>query len=157
MRHGAALGILAAWACAVHADDLGRLFFDREARTALDAARAAVTAPVPAGHDEPAALPATTDPVPVSAPPPPVTLNGIVTRSHGPATVWVNGEPRDARHLALPGFVDGDARVVGSGLEIARDGSAPRRVRAGQTYDPASDTLHDTRDPAPPVADGARD
>lgn len=158
MRRIACVGLLAACAFAAKADDLGRLFFDRDTRAALDAARAAAAAPVPAPDIEPVALPAPSpEPAAASTPPAPITLNGVVTRSRGPSTVWVNGEVRDARHLALPGLAEGHARVVGSGLEIARDGTRPRRVRAGQTYDPARDMLRDTRPPAPPAPDGEAD
>lgn len=60
------------------AQDLGRLFFTPEQRSALDARR---KARIP---DKPAAV-AVESPV--------TRLDGLVTRSGGKSTVWVNGEP----------------------------------------------------------------
>jgi hypothetical protein len=60
------------------AQELGRLFFTPEQRTALDARR---KARVP---DKPAATPQVESPV--------TRVNGIVQRSGGKSTVWVNGE-----------------------------------------------------------------
>jgi len=83
MRPGALAAILAgligaAAAGGAAAQELGRLFFTPEQRTALDARR---KARVP---DKPAATPQAESPV--------TRVNGIVQRSSGKSTVWVNGE-----------------------------------------------------------------
>jgi hypothetical protein len=62
----------------VQAQELGRLFFTPEQRSALDARR---KARVP---DKPAA---------VAVASPTTRVDGFVKRSRGPSTVWVNGEP----------------------------------------------------------------
>jgi len=72
----AALLLMTAQTC--FAQELGRLFFTPEERAALDARR---RARVP---DKPAAAVVAS---------PTTKLDGYVTRSRGPSTVWVNGEP----------------------------------------------------------------
>ena len=72
----AALLLMTAQACL--GQELGRLFFTPEERAALDARR---RARVP---DKPAAAAVAS---------PTTKLDGYVTRSRGPSTVWVNGEP----------------------------------------------------------------
>ena len=73
----AAFLLVAAQTCP--AQELGRLFFTPEERAALDARR---RARVP---DKPAAAAVVASPT--------TKLDGYVTRSRGPSTVWVNGEP----------------------------------------------------------------
>ena len=94
---------------AVHAEDgaraLGRLFFSPAERATLDAARQAAAIPPPAvSNEEIPLLPeAAISEIPPAPLPPPMTLNGIVARSGGPATVWVNGTAQDGRNLSVPG------------------------------------------------------
>jgi hypothetical protein len=84
------------------AQQLGRLFFTEDQRSALDARR---KARVP---DKPAAAPVVASPT--------TRLDGFVRRSQGPSTVWVNGEqlPDDVRpgerSVAVP-VGEGGARV----------------------------------------------
>ena len=68
----------AAAATGAAAQELGRLFFTPDQRAALDARR---KARVP---DKPAATPQVESPV--------TRVNGVVQRSGGKSTVWVNGE-----------------------------------------------------------------
>jgi hypothetical protein len=84
MRPAAATAFVAALlgltaAAEVAAQELGRLFFTPEQRTALDARR---KARVP---DKPAAVPQVESPV--------TRVNGVVQRAGGRSTVWVNNEP----------------------------------------------------------------
>ncbi|MGH8584185.1 MAG: hypothetical protein ACREWG_15695 [Gammaproteobacteria bacterium] len=120
---------------AVTAQDLGRLFTSPEERAALDASR---------NRPPPPAVPVAPEPTPVEAeePPPPVsfvTVQGIVRRSRGPNTVWVNGE--NSTYGLAP---EQGVRVDSS---QAREGTVPVRVRnprldvglkPGQTLDPAT-------------------
>jgi hypothetical protein len=77
MRILVLIAVLAGGAPALHAQELGRLFFTAEQRAALDARR---KARVP---DKPAAAVVAS----------PVTrVDGYVKRSGGPSTVWINGE-----------------------------------------------------------------
>jgi len=158
--HGGILvGLLIAANATAHAAEpaLGRLFFSDEERVALDAARHAAATPPPqiredeVPHLPEAALEMTTIPSPA-----PVTLNGIVSRSAGPATVWVNGSAQDARHLSLPAGTT--ARVARDALEVGFGAAAPaRRLKAGQTYDPAEPAIREAHDgvSAAPDAPGA--
>lgn len=90
------------------AQELGRLFFTPEQRSALDARR---KARVP---DKPAAAAVVASPT--------TRLDGYVRRSRGPSTVWVNGESVDAR----PGAEGQVAVPVGEGG--ARVGMKPGEV-----------------------------
>ena len=102
-------------------EPLGRLFYTDKERAALDANIARVAKkPVKA--------------VPV---PPSVTLNGIVTRSDGERTVWIDGRayyqgnPDNIRVITHP-----DEPGV---AELKVPGVSKRRpVRVGQQLDPAS-------------------
>lgn len=135
-------------------DELGRLFFTPEERATMEAARALVDlAPVSLSalslSNLPGAIP------PVAAPPPPaLTLNGLVTRSQGPATLWINGLAQDARSLYLPGVAQPRVRLERNAIQIALDPTQPaRRVKAGQTFDPARAQVsdaHQTRDAETP-------
>lgn len=135
-------------------DELGRLFFTPEERATMEAARALVNvAPVSLSalslSNLPRAIPA------VAAPPPPaLTLNGLVTRSQGPATLWINGLAQDARSLYLPGVAQPRVRLERNAIQIALDPTQPaRRVKAGQTFDPARAQVsdaHQTRDAETP-------
>lgn len=120
------------------ADDLGRLFFTPQERASLEAARvvAKVPPPVALSPREIAQLPAAET---ESAPPPipALTVNGIVTRSRGPGTVWMNGKPQDARHPQIPGAAQSRIRLGPAAIDIALDATQPgRRVKAGQVFDP---------------------
>ena len=135
-------------------DELGRLFFTPEERATMEAARArADLAPVSLSalslSNLPGAIPAVATP-----PPPALTLNGLVTRSQGPATLWINGIAQDARSLYLPGVAQPRVRLERNAIQIALDATQPaRRVKAGQTFDPARAQVsdaHQTRDAETP-------
>lgn len=69
---------LAALALPCAAQELGRLFFTPQQRENLDRKRATnMQAPVPAAVEDR------------------ITVSGQVTRSSGPGTSWINGQPRD--------------------------------------------------------------
>jgi len=114
---------------------LGRLFFTPEQRARLDASRREALANLnrPAAPLAPAA--------PKAAPPKVVTLQGVVKRSDGETTVWVNGKAVNAR------FGDSD---IGAG-SIARDSvgidlpGTKRRVRlkVGQSMEATSGTIEE--------------
>jgi hypothetical protein len=113
----------------------GRLFFTPEQRDQLDAGRRDVIA----GRNRPA--PSQAAPAPKAPPPQVVTLHGVVKRSDGEATVWVNGRPVSSR------FEDAD---IGAGT-IARDsvgftvpGSKRRvRLKVGQSLEAMSGTIEE--------------
>ncbi len=121
------------------ADDLGRLFFTPQERVSLDVAR--LTAKLPPLLTLSAAEVAQLPSAEIDAAPPPlpsVTVNGIVTRSQGPGTLWMNGSPQDARQPQIPGVAEPRIRLHRAAIEIALDATQPARtVKAGQIFDPA--------------------
>jgi hypothetical protein len=105
------------------AQEIGRLFFTPEQRSALDARR---RARVP---DKPAATPMVASPT--------TRLDGYVQRSQGPSTVWVNGAAVDE---AAPGS---DSRVS---VPVG-DGGARVRLKPGETLDRGTGEVHDMLGP----------
>jgi hypothetical protein len=92
--------LLLAFAGTCGAQEIGRLFFTAEQRSALDARR---KARVP---DKPAAVPQAASPT--------TRLDGFVRRSQGRSTVWVNGESLGESGPEAPRIEPGrstDARV----------------------------------------------
>lgn len=122
---------------AAHAQErpTGRLFFTAEQRAQLDAGRREAIA----NRNRPA--PAKAAAAPKAAPPQVVTLHGIVKRSDGESTVWVNGKPLSSH------FQDAD---IGAGT-ITRDsvgldvpGSKRRiRLKVGQSLEAMSGTIEE--------------
>ena len=103
------------------AEELGRLFFTPEQRSALDARR---KARVP---DKPAAAAMSVSPT--------MRLDGYVKRSQGRSTVWVNGEATDDTRLPS----GSDAGVsVGVGESGARV-----RLKPGETLDRGNGEVRD--------------
>jgi len=109
------------------AQELGRLFFTPEQRAALDARRAAR---VP---DRPAAAPVVESPV--------TRINGLVKRSRGNSTIWVNGQPLPEGAQAEgariePGSSDRVSVTVGES-ETRRD------LKVGESLDRGSGEVRD--------------
>lgn len=130
------IAVLLAWGGShsqLHAESLGRLFFTPEQRAALDLARR--TQPV-AGQG-------------ADAPSDGVTLNGIVTRSDGHRTVWINGRPQPAGVATTRSPAAASIPLPGGGGQV--------RLRVGQTLDPASGKVEEGyRRPPPAVAPAAQ-
>ena len=81
------LALVSLMSTAALADDgLGKLFFSPAQRAALDAGKQINQ---PGSADKQARKPDT---------PPSVTLNGVVVRSDGERTVWINGKPYQQRN-----------------------------------------------------------
>ncbi len=90
MRRALLLMLVAGAAGAAGAAELGRMFFTPAQRATLDAARKQ-NVRVEIGNDEaerPPASPAAAAPVPQT-----VRLNGLIQRSDGKNTVWLNNKP----------------------------------------------------------------
>ena len=83
---------------------LGRLFASPAEREQLDRQRGGRAAVVP-GEAEAAAAAASAQAAAAAIPPPPppepVVLNGIVRRSSGKSTVWLNQTPQNEPHNSL--------------------------------------------------------
>jgi len=122
---GLILLMLPAGACLAEPADLGRLFYTPAQRTALEGARARkVSRLTDTGKaTEPATAPA----------PAPQRFDGIVIRSDGAATRWVNGQP-EVGASSVPGLKPGQVRANGKTYEpyqiIRPQPSAPPEPRA---------------------------
>jgi len=120
--------LLVGLALASRADEppLGRLFLTPQQRAALDNARR--------NRVRAAAVAAAADKKPKPPPVQDVTINGVVRRSDGESTIWVNGHPTD-------GETDDGMRVVASPGEdnsiVVREPQKGRKVRlkVGQRVD----------------------
>ena len=114
---------------AAGAQELGRLFFTPEQRTALDARR---KARVP---DKPAATPQVESPV--------TRVNGAVRRTGGKSTVWVNGEaiPEGAQ----PGGPQLTPRSANPSRVSVPAGEGAQRydLRVGESLDRGSGEVRD--------------
>ena len=105
------------WETVQAAEPLGRLFFTPAQRNRLDAGKKlysdAIAAPIRRG---PAA----------------VTLNGVVLRSDGENTVWVNGRPTNR---STSGNVVATPTTDPTSAQVKVPGSATRKMRVGQHLD----------------------
>ncbi len=113
-------------------DSLGRLFFTPERRQAMDRQRQLN----PLGTTESA-----------SSETPTLTINGIVTRSSGKRTVWINGEAQHENDSLGTVRARPDARHPGQ-VSIHPDDAPPARAAVGDTV------LRDTGETAPLLGDG---
>jgi len=103
------------------AQEVGRLFFTPDQRSALDARR---KARVP---DKPAAVVVAS---------PTTRVDGFVKRSTGPSTVWVNGEP-------LPEGAGDAPRIGPRGSISLGDGGRRTALRPGEVLDRGTGEVHD--------------
>jgi len=114
------LFLLASATASVQEQRLGRLFSSPEQRAQLDAQRYGVPS-----TDK-------TAPSPPPEPPPPVELNGVVQRSSGHSTIWLNQTPHND--------TKGTLRL---------SNGQPLRLKPGQRYDPASNTIREVTEVQP--------
>ncbi|SDL63583.1 hypothetical protein SAMN05216517_101655 [Janthinobacterium sp. OK676] len=114
---------------------LGRLFSTPEQRSALDAQRYGKPAADPALAAPPA-------PPPPPPPGPPVELNGVMRRSSGRSTVWLNQAPQNEPHNSL-------ARGKDNTLSLTLSNGQVVLLKPGQRYDPASGTVTEAQETRP--------
>ena len=116
---------------------LGRLFASPEQRAQLDAQR---YGPPPA--DPALALP----PPPLPPPPaPPMELNGVVQRSSGRSTVWLNQTPQTEPYNQL-----GHDRSGATGtLTLRLSTGQVVLLKPGQRYDPATGSVSEAPEGQP--------
>lgn len=107
---------------------LGRLFSSPEERAQLDASRSGTP---PAGTAQ--APPA---PPPPPQPAPPLELNGLVQRSSGRSTVWLNQTPQQEPHNQVSGAGQLTLRLSNGQVVV---------LKPGQQYDAASGTVMEVR------------
>lgn len=121
---------------AVAEDGLGRLFFSPSDRTRLDAQRAEAIAN--ANRPKPVV---TELPVVVAPSPRTVTLNGIVRRPDGEATVWINGKAVDAIAAGSP-VQPGSLGRAEAGVRLP-DSRKPVRLKVGQSIETGSGVIEE--------------
>jgi hypothetical protein len=143
-----AVAFAAAAGTAAAQDKLGRLFFTPAERAALDAQRKLAS--------EMANRPVRKDADSPKAPPPKmVTLNGVLRRSDGETTIWVNGQAVHERFRdvdVMPGSISREAVAVqlpGSGRRV--------KLKVGQSVDSATGVVEENyrRSPEPEEPDTA--
>jgi hypothetical protein len=108
---------------------LGRLFSSPEERAQLDASRSGSGTP-------PAGAAPVAPPPPPPPPGPPMELNGLVQRSSGRSTVWLNQTPQQEPYNQVSGASQLTLRLSNGQVVL---------LKPGQQYDPASGTVMETR------------
>lgn len=126
---------------------LGRLFLTPAERASLDSVRQNSRPPekivTPGNPDQ------DEDIVETAAPPPVVTVQGYVKRSDGKGTVWVNGRPVQEKASTKDveiGKLQGKSNEVQ--VKLPSTGQTVK-LKAGQSYDPASGKVGSLREIAP--------
>lgn len=146
----ATLGLAALLAApAVDAQLLGRLFLTPEERQALDKERYAPTPPAeaetPVPRDEPRE----------AAPPLPprhaLRMEGLVVRSDGRNTAWVDGAAVTRPGSTAEGITVDPGSAQGGEVRISLPGvAAPVALKPGQQFDPATARVTEFRPPPAP-------
>lgn len=132
----------------------GRLFLTPAERAHLDELRRVRPQPVrPAQAEEGRETTQTGIDIPPPPPPEPFTMNGLVVRSRGPNTVWVDGQPVLSTQDTDKGVRIDTRRTSASGtpVTVLESGRAVR-LKPGQTYVPDADRLTEPYE-APPVSE----
>lgn len=126
--------VLCATLCANAAEEpIGRLFFTPQQRSQLDRLRQSNGGPVDAADPDSRII----------------TVNGLVRRSSGKDTAWINSAARDARDAAAVGATGRAARGT-PGVAVELPSGKRLSLKAGQTYDPASGRVSEPyEDPLP--------
>ncbi len=123
--------LLGALPAANAADAIGRIFFSPEQRAQLDLARS----------QRIVAIQAKDEPVPEF-----VTYNGIVRRSDGKATVWVNNKAMSDSELRtaqpLTGRIDRSGRILLQPPQAS--GGGPLQLKVGQSAELLSGRVDET-------------
>lgn len=149
MRKLVMLALLTAPVCQA-AEPLGRLFFTPNERAELDRMRRMP----PVAEPKPVVSIAARKPVPPSLPASNiVTVNGIVQRSDGSSTVWINNQPLAEDEAHGSGSIK--ARGVDT-ITVARSKSQGVEVKVGQTINPLSGEIRESYSQSPaPESNGA--
>lgn len=128
-------GMVALAPTLAHGEALGRLFFTTEQRTALDEVRFA-----PPREQAPEPEVVAREPAPEPAPPvQSFRMEGLVVRSQGPNTAWVDGRPMLRRGKTSQGVTVDPGAVKAGGVTVQMPGTAAAvDLKPGQRFDPAS-------------------
>ena len=145
MRVRAAIGIaLSLPVCAAAAADLGRMFFTPEQRATLDKARKQNSR----GEVEPE-FKAPAAPVPQN-----VTVTGVIRRSDGKNTIWLNNHIVDER--AAGGIVAGVGKRDNQVRLRVPDSGKSVDLKVGQTLEVVSGTIEENYVRRAPAESAAR-
>jgi hypothetical protein len=126
----AALVFSGSGAVCADSDTLGRLFFTPAQRTALEHQRHAKSEQAQIAVD--------------SA----VTINGVVRRSSGKNTIWINGVPRSDSQTTT----EGPARIAThdpSRVSVKQGQKPPVQLRVGESFNAATRTTTDSLEQSP--------
>src|SRR5712692_642583 len=124
---------------ATQAENLGRLFFTPAERNALDAGKFTATRERPALRG-----------------PRSVTLNGVVRRSDGEFTVWVNGQ--SVSEGGLSGVIASPSHADPAAARVrVRGASAAVNLRVGQRLEQKTGKVSDAYDAAAAAANALGD
>lgn len=118
---------------------IGRLFMTPDERASLDAQRAGGGRAARASA-MPAAPPEAAEPSPAAEPPPPpapVVVTGIVKRSDGHSTVWLNNVPQE------DAAIKPEARTGAPSVTVPLQGGQRATVKAGQQLDVTTGEVRD--------------
>ena len=130
-----------------HAEALGRLFTTPQQRAELERLR---HAPPPAPKPKLVEQPKVEAP---QAPPPtvpPITVNGVVVRSDGESTAWVNGQSTVDGNVDVDNVQVNPRRIKGLSVPITTPSNLPDvRLKPGQSYDPDTGTVVDIYQQSP--------
>jgi hypothetical protein len=136
-------GLAAAQAPKPAAEPLGRLFFTPAQRAQLDVARKQ--------RARTALATETTEEASTAAPTPQtITYDGVVQRTDGKSTVWINSRPTHEKEAASGGVIVGRVRADGGvSLQIPQSGRAVE-LKPGQSVELLSGTIEEkySRKPA---------
>jgi hypothetical protein len=134
------LGCLIA-APASAAESLGRLFFSPQERVLLDKARKHKSEPPQ--QSAAAQPPVAAEPPPPPPPPENLSVNGLIKRSDGRSTIWINGKPVSNRTELSGGRI---ITGVGSGGRVAvriPDSKQHVELKVGQHLDGSSGAIRE--------------
>lgn len=118
-------------------DGLGRLFFSPADRARLDAQRTEALANANRPKPVVTEMPATAAPPPSRT----ITLNGIVRRPDGEATVWINGKAVDAVAPGSP-VSPGSLGRADAGVRLP-ESRKPVRLKVGQSVESGSGVVEE--------------
>lgn len=115
---------------------IGRLFMTPSERAGLDRLRdsGGRIEPPPAAPQAPVAG---TEPLPPPPPPPPMVVTGIVQRSDGKSTVWINNTPQEDQQVGATNGAPAVTVLLPSGQRAT--------LKAGQAVDVATGVVGDVR------------